>query len=140
VVAIEYNEKVLDHFFNPRNVGVMEEADGIGHLGDASCGDVFVMYIKVWRGRIVDIKYQVQGCGAAIATCSALSEIAMGKTIREAWRLTDDDISAELGGLPLEKLHCSNLAATVLHRAIVDYAENPRGDRRDWKRLYQQLG
>ena len=139
-MAVEYNEKVLDHFFNPRNVGVMEEADGIGHLGDASCGDVFVMYIKVWRGRIVDIKYQVQGCGAAIATCSALSEIAMGKTIREAWRLTDDDISAELGGLPLEKLHCSNLAATVLHRAIVDYAENRRGDRRDWKRLYQQLG
>jgi nitrogen fixation NifU-like protein len=138
-VAIEYNEKVLDHFFNPRNVGVIEDADGIGHLGDASCGDVFVMYIKVRRGRIVDIKYQVQGCGAAIATCSALSEIAIGKTIQEAWRLNDDDIAAELGGLPLEKLHCSNLAAWVLHRAIMDYAENPRGDLRDWKRLYQQL-
>ena len=139
-MAIEYNERVLDHFFNPRNVGVIEDADGIGRLGDASCGDVFVMYIKVRRSRIVDIKYQVQGCGAAIATCSALSEIAIGKTIQEAWRLTDDDIAAELGGLPLEKLHCSNLAATVLHRAIMDYAENPRGDLRDWKRLYQQLG
>jgi nitrogen fixation NifU-like protein len=139
-VAIEYNEKVLDHFFNPRNVGVIEDADGIGHLGDAACGDVFVMYIKVRRGHIVDIKYQVQGCGAAIATCSALSEIAIGKTIQEAWRLSDDDIAVELGGLPLEKLHCSNLAAWVLHRAIRDYAENPRGDLRDWKRLYQQLG
>ena len=85
-MAIEYNEKVLDHFFNPRNVGVIEDADGIGRLGDASCGDVFVMYIKVRRGRIVDIKHQVQGCGAAIATCSALSEIAIGKTVQEAWR------------------------------------------------------
>jgi len=98
------------------------------------------MYIKVRGGRIVDIKYQVQGCGAAIATCSALSEIAKGRTLQEAWRLTDNDISAELGGLPLEKLHCSNLAATVLHRAIIDYAENPWGDLRDWERLYQQLG
>jgi len=139
-VAIEYNEKVLDHFFNPRNVGVIEDAGGIGRLGDAACGDVFEMYIKVRRSRIVDIKYQVRGCGAAIATCSALSEIAKGKTLQEAWRLNDDDIATELGGLPLEKLHCSNLAATVLHRAIIDYAENPRGDLRDWKRLYQQLG
>ena len=95
------------------------------------------MYIKVRESRIADIKYQVQGCGAAIATCSALSEIAKGKTLQEAWRLTDDDIAADLGGLPVEKLHCSNLAATVLHRAIVDYAENPRRDRRDWQRLYQ---
>jgi len=140
VAIVEYNEKVLDHFFNPRNVGVIEDADGIGRLGDASCGDVFVMYIKVRGGRIVDIKYQVQGCGAAIATCSALSEIAKGKTLQEAWHLTDDDVAAELGGLPLEKLHCSNLAATVLYRAILDYVENWRGNLHDWQRLYQQLG
>lgn len=131
-----YNEKVLAHFYQPHNVGYIEDADGVGRLGDASCGDVFTMYIAVEQGRIVDIKYLVQGCGAAIATCSALSDIAIGLTLEEAMQLTDADIERELGGLPLEKLHCSNLAATVLHRAIEDYRRRQRVDLRDWRSLY----
>jgi len=139
-MAIEYNEKVLAHFHDPHNVGVIEDADGIGQLGDPECGDVFVMFIKVKDGRLADIKYLVRGCGAAIATCSALTDIAMGKTLQEAAKLTDDDIAAELGGLPLEKLHCSNLAATVLHQAIADYLNRRRADLRDWRAPYQRRG
>ena len=135
---MEYTEKVLEHFRSPHNVGVIEDADGTGHVGDASCGDVFLMFIKVRDERLVDIKYLVQGCGAAIATCSALSEVAMGRTLDEAMQLTDDDISGELGGLPLQKLHCSNLAATVLHRAIADYRRRHKVDLRDWRSLYRQ--
>ena len=134
---MEYTEEVLEHFRAPRNVGVIEDADGTGYLGDASCGDVFVMFIKVREGRLADIKYLVQGCGAAIATCSALSEVAMGKTLDEAMEITDDDIARELGGLPLEKLHCSNLAATVLHRAIDDYRRRRKIDLHDWRALYR---
>ena len=135
-MGIEYNEKVLAHFFDPHNVGVIEDADGIGQLGDPACGDVFVMFIKVRDGRLADIKYLVRGCGAAIATCSALTDIAIGKTLQEAARLTDDDISEELGGLPLEKLHCSNLAATVLQRAIADYLTRRKEALRDWRAPY----
>jgi nitrogen fixation NifU-like protein len=120
-VVLQYNEKVRAHFHAPHNVGRIEEPDGVGRLGDPSCGDTFVMYIKVRNGALADIKYLVQGCGAAIATCSALTDLAMGLPIEEALELTDDDIARQLGGLPLEKLHCSNLAATVLHRAIEDY-------------------
>jgi nitrogen fixation NifU-like protein len=87
---------------------------------------VFFMFVKVKDGRLVDVKYLVRGCGAAIATCSALSQIALGKSIEEAMRLSDDDIAQELGGLPLQKLHCSNLAATVLHRALDDYEARRR--------------
>ena len=111
-------------------------------MGDASCGDVFVMFIKVRENRLEDVKYLIQGCGAAIATCSALSDLAKGLTLEEALRLTDDDIARELGGLPLEKLHCSNLAATTLHRAIADYrwrqqrSETRGGDLHDWRAPY----
>lgn len=141
-MAIEYNDKVLAHFLDPHNVGVIEDADGIGRLGDASCGDVFVMFIKVRENRLEDVKYLIQGCGAAIATCSALSDLAKGLTLSEALRLTDDDIANELGGLPLEKLHCSNLAATALHRAIADYRARQRqartqgGGLHDWRAPY----
>ncbi len=135
---MEYNEKVITHFLNPQNVGYIENADGIGQLGDASCGDVFLMFIRVERERIAEIKYLVQGCGAAIATCSALSVIATGLPIEEAMELTDDDIAAELGGLPLEKLHCSNLAATVLHRAIQNYRERRKINLQDWRSLYRK--
>ena len=135
---MEYTEEVLEHFRAPHNVGVIEDADGTGHLGDASCGDVFLMFIKVREERLVDIKYLVQGCGAAIATCSALTDIAMGKTLDEATKLTDDDIAKALGGLPLEKLHCSNLAATVLHRAIDDYRRRQKVDLHDWRSLYRR--
>ena len=132
-----YNEKVLAHFFEPHHVGYIEDADGVGRLGDASCGDVFTMYVAVERNRLIDIKYLLQGCGAAVATCSAVSDLAMGMTLDEAMAVTDDDISQELGGLPLEKLHCSNLAATVLHRAIEDYRRRNKVDLRDWRSLYQ---
>ena len=135
---MEYTEKVLEHFRTPHNVGAIEDADGTGQIGDASCGDVFLMTIMVRDERLVDIKYLVQGCGAAIATCSALSDIAMGKTLDEAMELTDDDIAEELDGLPLEKLHCSNLAATVLHRAIADYRRRQKVDLRNWRSLYQR--
>jgi len=135
---LRYNERVLAHFYAPHNVGLMEDADGVGRLGDASCGDVFTMFIAVERNRIVDLKYLVQGCGAAVATCSALSDLARGLSIEEAMALTDDDISRELGGLPLEKLHCSNLAATVLHRAIEDYRRRNRVNLNDWRSMYGQ--
>ena len=135
-MSIEYNDKVIAHFLDPHNVGFIEDADGIGQLGDPSCGDLFLMFIKVEDGRLADIKYLVRGCGAAIATCSALSDIAKNKTIDEALQLTDDDIAEELGGLPLEKLHCSNLAATVLHRAIEDYRSRCEKNSRDWRSLY----
>jgi nitrogen fixation protein NifU and related proteins len=135
-MGIEYNEKVLAHFLDPHNVGMIEDPDGVGQLGDPSCGDVFLMFIKVRQDRLADIKYLVRGCGAAIATCSALSDIAMGKTIDEALELNDDDIAAELGGLPLEKLHCSNLAATVLHLAITDYLTRGKKDLSDWRSAY----
>ena len=135
---MSYNERVLAHFYAPHNVGLMEDADGVGRLGDASCGDVFTMFIAVERNRIVDLKYLVQGCGAAVATCSALSDLARGLSIEEAMALTDDDISRELDGLPLEKLHCSNLAATVLHRAIEDYRRRNRVNLNDWRSMYGQ--
>jgi nitrogen fixation NifU-like protein len=127
----------MAHFYEPQNVGYIEDADGMGKLGDASCGDVFTMYIRVERERLVDIKYLVQGCGAAVATCSAVSVLARGMTIQDAMALTDDDIATELGGLPLEKLHCSNLAATVLHRAIEDYRQRQRIDLRNWRSMYR---
>ena len=135
-MGIEYNERVLAHFLDPHNVGMIEDPDGVGQLGDPSCGDVFLMFVKVRDNRLADIKYLVRGCGAAIATCSALSDIAMGKTIQEAMRLTDDDIARELGGLPLEKLHCSNLAASVLHRAIADCLSRRRDGLQDWRAPY----
>jgi len=135
---MEYTEKVLEHFRTPHNVGVIEDPDGTGQVGDASCGDVFLMFIRVRDERLADIKYLVQGCGAAIATCSALTDVAMGKTLGEAMEITDDDIAEELGGLPLEKLHCSNLAATVLHRAIADYRRRHKVDLRNWRSLYRR--
>jgi nitrogen fixation protein NifU and related proteins len=135
-MAIEYNEKVLAHFLDPHNVGMIESPDGVGQLGDPACGDVFLMFVKVRDNRLVDIKYLVRGCGAAIATCSALTDIAMGKTIQEAMKLTDDDISRELGGLPLEKLHCSNLAASCLHRAVSDYLSRWKERLHDWRAPY----
>ncbi len=137
-MSIEYNDKVIAHFLNPHNVGFIDDASGVGQLGDPDCGDLFLMFIKVENDRLIDVKYLVRGCGAAIATCSALSDIAMNKTIEEAMRLTDDDIAEELGGLPVEKLHCSNLAATALHNAIEDYRSRHRNNLRDWRSLYSK--
>ena len=116
-----YTEKVKDHFFNPRNVGEIRNADGVGTVGNPQCGDVMSMYIKVKDEKIDDIKFKTFGCAAAIATSSILTEMAIGKKLDEALRITRDDVANELGGLPAIKLHCSNLAADALHEAIKDY-------------------
>lgn len=116
-----YSEKVLDHFRNPRNVGEIEGADGIGTVGNPVCGDMMSVYIKVKDDRIEDIKFKTFGCGAAIATTSMTTELAKGKTLDEAMEITRQDVADELGGLPPIKMHCSNLAADALHEAIKDY-------------------
>ncbi len=116
-----YSEKVMDHFKNPRNVGEIKNADGIGKVGNPVCGDVMYVYIKVKGNKIANIKFKTFGCVAAIATTSILTEIAKGKTIEEAEKLSNKDIADSLEGLPPLKAHCSNLAADALHEAIKDY-------------------
>ena len=111
----------MDHFSNPRNVGEIEDADGIGEVGNPTCGDMMNIYIKVEDGILTDVKFKTFGCGAAIATSSMITEIAVGKTIEEALEITRNDVAEELGGLPQVKMHCSNLAADGLHAAIEDY-------------------
>ncbi|MEM2870077.1 MAG: Fe-S cluster assembly scaffold protein NifU [Thermoplasmata archaeon] len=118
-----YSEKVMDHFMNPRNMGEMKDADGVGKVGNPTCGDLMFVYIKVKDDVITDIKFKTFGCGAAIATSSMVTELAKGKTLDEALRITRADIASELGGLPPVKMHCSNLAADALHAAIKDYLE-----------------
>jgi nitrogen fixation NifU-like protein len=119
-----YSEKVMDHFRNPRNVGVLDKADGIGEEGNPVCGDMMTFYIKVKDDRLEDIKFQTFGCGSAIAVSSIISEMAMGKTLDEAMKITNKDVAEELDGLPKNKLHCSNLGADALHRAIENYRNN----------------
>ncbi|MDD1774676.1 MAG: Fe-S cluster assembly scaffold protein NifU [Methanobacterium sp.] len=116
-----YSEKVMDHFSNPRNVGEIEDADGVGTVGNPVCGDLMTIYIKVKDNIIEDVKFKTFGCGAAIATSSMVTELAMGKTIEEALNITRNDVANELEGLPPVKMHCSNLAADALHAAIDDY-------------------
>ncbi len=116
-----YTSKVMDHFNNPRNVGEMDSPDGVGEVGNPICGDMMKISIKVEDGRIADIKFKTLGCGAAIATSSITTELAMGRTIAEALAITRDQVAGELGGLPPAKMHCSNLAADGLHKAIADY-------------------
>lgn len=121
-----YSEKVMEHFQNPRNVGTIKDADGIGKVGNPICGDVMAFYIKVKDNRIEDVKFQTFGCGAAIAVSSMVSEMAKGKTIEEAMKITNMDVAEELGGLPKKKLHCSNLGADALHEAIKNYKQRKR--------------
>jgi nitrogen fixation NifU-like protein len=116
-----YSEIVMDHFRNPRNVGTLEDADGVGMVGNPVCGDMMEMFIKVQDDRLVDVKFRTFGCGAAIATSSITTELVKGKTIEEALQLTNRSVAEALGGLPTQKLHCSNLAADALHEAIKDY-------------------
>ncbi len=116
-----YSEKVMDHFNNPRNVGEIEDADGVGNVGNPVCGDMMTICIKVDDGKLTDIKFKTFGCGAAIATSSMITEMAMGMTIEEALEITRDSVADALDGLPPVKLHCSNLAADGLHAAIEDY-------------------
>jgi len=129
-----YSEKVLEHFRNPKNVGVIEDANGVGTVGNPVCGDLMTMYIKVENDRIVDIKFQTFGCGAAIATSSMATELAIGKTLEEALQITKQTVAEALGGLPSQKMHCSNLAADALKRAIADYLKK-QGREEDLKRL-----
>ena len=116
-----YSEKVMDHFKNPRNMGEIPDADGIGTVGNPVCGDMMAVYIKVKDKRIIDIKFKTFGCGAAIATSSMVTELAKGKTLEEAKKITRATVAESLGGLPKIKMHCSNLAADALHQAIEDY-------------------
>lgn len=116
-----YSEKVMDHFKNPRNVGEIPDADGVGTVGNPVCGDVMAIYIKVKDSHIDDIKFKTFGCGAAIATSSMITELAKGKSLDEALKITRKDVSDMLDGLPPIKMHCSNLAADALHEAVKDY-------------------
>jgi nitrogen fixation NifU-like protein len=116
-----YSEKVMDHFMNPRNVGEIADADGVGNEGNPVCGDMMTFYIKVDDDRLSDVKFKTFGCGAAIAVSSMVSEMAKGKTLEEAKKITNADVAEELEGLPKNKLHCSNLGAEALHKAIEDY-------------------
>ncbi len=116
-----YSEKVMDHFANPRNVGEISDADGIGEVGNAKCGDIMKMYIKVENGIISDCKFKTFGCGAAIATSSAATDMIIGKTIDEALKLTNKKVVEALDGLPPQKLHCSVLAEQAMKSAIADY-------------------
>lgn len=126
-----YSEKVMEHFSNPRNVGVMKDADGVGKVGNPVCGDMMTFYIKVKDNRISDVKFQTFGCGAAIAVSSMVSEMAMGKTLEEAGNITNDDVAKELGGLPKNKHHCSNLGADALHKAIDDFQEKRKTEEKE---------
>ena len=116
-----YSEKVMEHFMNPRNVGEIENPDGVGEVGNPVCGDMMTFYIKVKDNRLEDIKFKTFGCGAAIAVSSMVSEMAMGKTLDEAMKITPRSVADELEGLPKNKFHCSNLGAQALHKAIQDY-------------------
>lgn len=118
-----YNETVMDHFMNPRNVGIIEDADGVGEVGNVKCGDIMKIYIKVEQDIIVDIKFKTFGCGSAIASSSIATEIIKGKSIDEALALTNKDVIDALGGLPAVKIHCSVLAEQALKSAIFNYAE-----------------
>jgi len=127
-----YSEKVMDHFMHPRNVGEIENADGIGEEGNPVCGDMMTFYIKVKDNRLEDVKFKTFGCGAAIAVSSMVSEMAKGKTIEEALKITPALVAEELQGLPKNKYHCSNLGAQALHKAIEDYLgkQKAQGDKK----------
>jgi nitrogen fixation NifU-like protein len=116
-----YSKKVIEHFKNPKNVGKIEKADGVGTVGNRACGDVMHLYIKVENNKIVDIRFETMGCAAAIATSSMITELAKGKTLDEALKLNKDNIIDALEGLPPIKIHCSLLAIEALHKAIEDY-------------------
>ncbi|TAN45830.1 MAG: Fe-S cluster assembly scaffold protein NifU [Nitrospirae bacterium] len=116
-----YSEKVMDHFMNPRNVGDIPDADGVGMEGNPTCGDSMQLFIKVENDVIVDAKFRTFGCGSAIAVSSMVTEMVKGKTLDEALQISKETVAAELGGLPPQKMHCSNLGADALKKAIEDY-------------------
>ena len=126
-----YSEKVMDHFENPRNVGEIEDANGVGTVGNAKCGDIMRMYLKVENGIIQDVKFKTFGCGAAIATSSMATEMVKGKTLKEALALTNKAVMEALDGLPPVKVHCSLLAEEAIHAAVEDYLKNHPEERID---------
>lgn len=123
-----YSEIVMDHFSNPRNAGVIEDADGVGEVGNPVCGDMMTFYIKVKDDRLEDVKFQTFGCVAAIAVSSMVSEMAKGRKLEEARKITNRSVAATLGGLPQNKMHCSNLGAEALALAIKNYQEKQGKD------------
>ena len=126
-----YSDKVMEHFTNPRNVGEIENADGIGEEGNPVCGDMMTFYIKVKDNRLEDVKFKTFGCGAAIAVSSMVSEMAKGKTLEEVLKISPGSVADELEGLPKNKFHCSNLGAQALHKAIKDYqSKQKKGGKR----------
>ncbi|HOW02959.1 MAG TPA: Fe-S cluster assembly scaffold protein NifU [Caldisericia bacterium] len=122
-----YNEKVIEHFKNPKNVGEIEDADGVGEVGNPVCGDMMTFYIKVENNKLIDVKYKTFGCVAAIAVSSMISEMAIGKTIDEVLEISNKMVAEALGGLPPNKYHCSNLGADALKAAIEDYKKKKEG-------------
>ncbi|HOA68722.1 MAG TPA: Fe-S cluster assembly scaffold protein NifU [Methanosarcina thermophila] len=118
---MDYSLKVMDHFSNPRNMGIIEDSDGVGEVGNAKCGDIMKIYLKVEDNRIVDVKFQTFGCGAAIASSSMATELIKGKTLEEAWKLSNKAVAEALDGHPPIKMHCSMLAEEAIHAAINDY-------------------
>ena len=119
-----YTDKVMDHFQNPRNVGEIEDANGVGEVGNAKCGDIMKIYLKVEDNIIKDVKFKTFGCGSAIASSSMATEMIKGKTIDEAWELSNKAVAEALDGLPPVKMHCSVLAEEAIHKAINDYRKN----------------
>ncbi len=123
-----YSEKVMDHFRNPRNVGVIEDADGVGEVGNAKCGDIMKMYLKIEDETITDVKFETLGCGSAIASSSMATEMIKGKPLAEAMQLTNKAVAEALDGLPDYKMHCSVLAEEAIKSAIEDYERRKRGE------------
>lgn len=123
-----YSKKVMEHFYRPRNAGEMKNPDAVGEVGNPVCGDVMRLSIKVKEGRITDIKFQTMGCAAAIATSSMVTELAKGKTLEEARKITRQDVADALSGLPPIKMHCSNLAADALRAAIDSYLRDMKAE------------
>ena len=121
-----YNEKVKDHFYNPRNVGEIKNADGIGTVGNPQCGDIMTIYLKIKNNKIFDIKFKTYGCAAAIASTSIATELVKGMKLEDAEKITREDIANELGGLSAIKMHCSNLASDAIHEAIKNYKNKKR--------------
>lgn len=118
---MQYSDKVMDHFLNPRNVGQIEDASGVGEVGNAKCGDIMKIFLDIEDGIIKDVKFQTFGCGSAIASSSMATELIKGHTVEEAWELTNKAVAEALDGLPPVKMHCSVLAEEAIHKAINDY-------------------
>jgi nitrogen fixation NifU-like protein len=133
---MDYSDKVLEHFYSPRNVGTLPDANGIGEAGDANCGDIMKIYLKINRDMIEDVRFMTFGCGSAIASSSIATELIKGKTLEEAWNLTNESVIEALDGLPASKIHCSVLAEQTIHRAINNYRKAMSLE--PWKDRYEE--